>query len=148
MLLTGLKQIFNPASRREHDCASHCGGAPSVTPEDHRLQLNILLADSSFDLRNNACRAQDCHRNAGAWRQAEACICFSLQSFLAPQVSCQHKAWKGKKCALTLLYPLLTPIKSKGLFFFFLKTYKKPACSLLGNEQRKSCHCLSWKIMG
>jgi len=84
VLLTGPKQIFNPASRREHDCASHCGGAPSVTPEDHRLQLNILLADASFDLRNNACRAQGCRSDARARRQAEACVRFSLQSFLAP----------------------------------------------------------------
>lgn len=43
MLLTGPKQIFNPASGREHDCASHCGGA-GVTPEDHRLHLNIPAA--------------------------------------------------------------------------------------------------------
>lgn len=80
--------------------------------------------------------------NAGAGRQG---LLFPTEPSCSPSIPQQHKAQKGKKRALTLLYPSLTPIKSKG-FLFKIKTHKKSASSLPGNEQRNSCH--SWKITG
>lgn len=131
MLLTGPKQIFNPASQREHDCASHCSGAPSVTPEDHRLQLNILLTDSSFDLRNNACRAQDCRSKAGLSDRLRRAFVFPCRAFLLPEYPIGMRHRRERNVHSHCCNPSLTPIRRKG-------RTQKPASGLKRQMQTPS----------
>lgn len=63
------------------------------------------------------------HRTAaatpGLGDRLRRAVVFPYRAFLLPEYPVSTRQGREKKCALTLLDPLLTPIKSKGLFFFF-----------------------------
>lgn len=100
MLLTGPKQIFNPASGREHDCASHCGGA-GVTPEDHRLPETFLPPIPPLI-------SAIMHAGPGA---AAAAVCFSLRSFPAAENPGSTRHGRGSA---------LADPRQEGLFIFLI----------------------------